>query len=461
MPTEFIVGKIPDRSIIELFDAIMEKFGKSNHSYNMADLSFQDPPEILRNAKYPSYAINAGHVSTADDKFTIHVSRNHNSSPYFDLIRVNTATNANRPTPQQFLEMEELVRAKVKFPDASIQFAKDNQLTGILEKEVSSLASLHQKLIADAIELRQKLDSEDAERRKALEARTLEVETDLATKENDSITRIAHERSELDAKLKEFDFSDHMRARRQLREQITGQVQEFLVRDPSTFQSSRKLLTVVLICIAGACASGLLAFESFQSFITLAGARTLPAVSEQLGNSSPPPLSGQMSSKSQSGISEETSKSAPKNMATVESGSVIRDADHTFLLWMLALRGLVLSAVTVGFLAYLITFLRKSYESEVTTLRDLQRYGMDINRASWVIETAMEMTTKEGAQLPEIWVEGACAGLFQNGRGDDKEVGSLAALGAVMGLGPEVSIGPNGASLKLQPKAAKKAANEG
>lgn len=36
----------------------------------------------------------------------------------------------------------------------------------------------------------------------------------------------------------------------------------------------------------------------------------------------------------------------------------------------------------------------------------------------------------------------------------DGNVSSLAALGAVMGLGPEISVGPIGATLKLPPKAA-------
>lgn len=426
MPTEFIVGKIPDRAIIDLFDSLMEKFGKSNHGYQMAEVSFQDPPESMKQGKHTSYAISNASLSTENDRFSFQVSRNYNSSPYFDLIKVTAATNnPNRPTPEQFLEMEELVRSKVKFPDQSIQFAKDNQLAGILEKEVSSLASLHQKLVADAIELRQNLDLEDAERRKALDEKTFETETALAAKESDSLERIAEERAELDTKIKEFDFSDHMRARRQLREQITAQVQGFLARAPSTLQSTQKFAYVTVICLLGAFAAGVLGFLSLQAFIALAGSTALAV------NPTAPPVAAPL------------------------------PADHTFLLWMLALRGLALSIVTVGFLAYLITFLRRSYDDEVTTLRDLQRYGMDINRASWIIETAMEMTTKEGAQLPDRWVEGACAGLFQNGRSDDKEVGSLAALGAVMGLGPEVSIGPGGASLKLQPKAAKKAANEG
>ena len=46
-----------------------------------------------------------------------------------------------------------------------------------------------------------------------------------------------------------------------------------------------------------------------------------------------------------------------------------------------------------------------------------------------------QITTKENAQIPDKWIEGACAGLFQNGVTMERDVTSLAALGAVMGLG--------------------------
>lgn len=230
-----------------------------------------------------------------------------------------------------------------------------------------------------------------------------------------------------------------MRARRALREQITTQVQGFLQRPPSTLQTQYKFVTIAVICILASMGSGVLAYASFESFISLAqdSQRTFRALAETIANTLQSP--------------------AP---AETPPTTVPPSPDNAYVLWMLALRGAVLTAVAVGFAAYLLSMVRKSHDFEVQTLHELQRYGMDINRASWVIETAMEMTTKEGAALPEEWIRGACAGLFQNGSKKDGEVSSLAALGAVMGLGPEVNIGPTGASFKLPPKSAKKAANE-
>lgn len=464
MPAEFIVGKIPDRTVIDLFRAISEKFGDQSHTYYMADLGFQDPPEGLREGKYVSFAISRASITTTHEKFVIELSRNYGGSPYLDCIKVSTLNNNNRPTPQQFLELEGVIRELVNFPDLSLSGKKDSQILGIVEKEVSSLASLHQKLVADALELRQKIDAEEVERRKALDLRQAEVEAALESKETESLERIAERQVELDEKLREFDFSDHMRARRQLREQITSQVREFLSRTPSTVQSAQKLIFVAMICLVGAAGSGALAFLSFQSFITLAqnsNAASFNAEKAKVAEPQSPTESSKQVTTPTAGQGPVTNSGSTGQAQITSGSSSLGVVDHTFLLWMLALRGLALSVVTVGFLAYLISFLRRSYDDEVNTLRELQRYGMDINRASWVIETAMEMTTKEGAQLPDRWVEGACAGLFQSANKGDKEVGSLAALGAVMGLGPEVSVGPDGATFRLPPKAAKKAANDG
>jgi hypothetical protein len=83
---------------------------------------------------------------------------------------------------------------------------------------------------------------------------------------------------------------------------------------------------------------------------------------------------------------------------------------------------------------------------------------MDINRASWVTETAMEMTTKEGATLPETWIEGACRGLFAPPDHMPGEVSPLAALSVLMGLAPNVSVGKDGANIEFSGKSAKKMA---
>lgn len=452
MPIELIVAKIPDRSIIEMFGAVVERFGRNHVGYNMGELGFQDPPEKLKTAKSKSYAISGANLNTRDNIFAIGVVRNHNGPAYFDRI---TITTKSQTSPDDVLELEKIIRSTVKFVDVPLTAEKESELAGLLEAEVASLAALHHSLISDALELRKTSEQEFSERRRAIEEQQSQAKASIATKEAESFEAIAAKQRELDEKLQAFDFSDHMRARRQLRESITEQVQGFLSQPVSSSQSRQKLLMIVLICLSGAVGSGWLAFTSFQAAISVAEASNSPA---QGANKADPQS---FSIPEEEGLPNVKANTAEKSVQT-SSGvlPIRRPTDQTTLLWVLSLRGLALSVVTVGFLAYLVTFIRRSYDAEVESLRELQRYGMDINRASWVIETAMEMTTKEGAQLPEKWVEGACSGLFQTGSKGDGDVGSLAALGAVMGLGPEVSVGPEGASFKLPPRAAKKAAKD-
>lgn len=143
--------------------------------------------------------------------------------------------------------------------------------------------------------------------------------------------------------------------------------------------------------------------------------------------------------------------------ARVSTEGVTVSEGTSYLLWLLGIRSVLLTGVSVAFVAYLMVFMRRNYDEDVTYHRDLQRYSMDINRASWVIETAMEMTGKENAQLPERWIEGATANLFDGGA-KNAGVNSLSALGAILGLGPEIDAGPDGIRLKLAKSASKAAA---
>lgn len=274
------------------------------------------------------------------------------------------------------------------------------------------------------MELKKIYEQQEAERRSQFEEERRQAEVDIREYEKSSLERIAAEKLELDEKIKEFDFSDHMRARRALREQITDEVQSSLRRPISSYSSSMKLAMVTLGTMVAIGGAGFFAFESFESFIALAKA-------------------------SQVSITVGDAATAPT-----------QPPDNTYLLWMLAIRGFVLSAVAVGFTYYLVSMYRKSHEEEIRVMRELQRYGMDINRASWIIETAMEMTTKENAQIPDKWIEGTCAGLFQSGTVKDAEVNSLAALGAVLGLGPEIEAGPDGMKMKIGPKGSRQAAKD-
>ncbi len=460
MPSEIIVTKIPDRKIIELFDAISERYGKANAYFYIAEISFEAPPEDMRNARKNTYALTQATCSTVDQIFTLDIKRNYNGSPYLDVIIFTPRTNRNpRPTPEQVFELEQLITSIVGRPKLEPNNAVNDSMAAAVEKEIASLAALHKDVTEDALQLKKRYEEQDVERRERFEAEQAERNKKMQALEEESLARISAQKDELDAKMQEFDLSDHMRARRQQREDITTEIQNAIMRPVGSNTSRVNFILTIAFCFMATLGSGVLAFESFQSFVSASSATALPtAVNDYLWKlvkpSSDSITSNQQLETTDTSSANELQSELLKLAAERSSGT------NTYLLWMLAIRGALLSAVAVGFSAYLVNLLRRNYDEETRYLRELQRYGMDINRASWIIETAMEMTTKENAKLPDTWIEGACSGLFRFGNAKDDDVNSLSALGALMKLGPEVEVGPNGAKVTVGKNGTKAAAKD-
>ncbi|MUZ65322.1 hypothetical protein [Agrobacterium vitis] len=413
--TTFLVGKMPDKTILDIFENIQEKYGLKQRSFQYSGLIFtEEELSIISKKIENTYIFTEAHIETNLNGFKIHIQRNNNDP---ERIHYDTITIAHRqnPTPEtiDFVEFSNFVCEKMQFPKPGRPIEYDKSARGLIEQEIASLKSLHDKMIADALELRKTLEEQDALRKTNFELAAQKRELEIVEAEKSSLQRIAEEKTELNEKLKEFDLSDHSRARRKLREDISSQVQEILKRPVGSGISSIKLVVIVVICIMASTLAGRFAYETLASFVD--------------------------------------------SVKLVQNGNQLISSP---MLWMLAIRGVILTAVSLGFVAYLVSMLRRSYDEEIHVQRQLQRYGMDINRASWVIETAMEMTTKEGATLPERWVEGATYGLFATGQ-KAQDPNAITALGAIMGLGPEVSVGPGGANIKLSSKGTKQASKEG
>ncbi|MDO5895834.1 hypothetical protein [Agrobacterium sp. Azo12] len=419
--TDLYVAKLPDRAIISLLVELKETFGTSSLNIDIGGITLQeDGYEKIIQTKGATYFIKSFTWYSDPTKFMIGMDRGtvHNglNPAYYDFI--SFSPQSGHAQLDDVLIADAILKKHVSFPKVNDarELAKDT--IGIIDRETAALSQLHVAMLENAEELRAKYESDAALRRQQFEEQQLTAEEDIRRREAEALDRIKTEQVALDERFKQFDQSDHMFARRKQREEISAQVQDFLVRPQGSISTQLKFTMLVGAVILASGAAGYFAYETFLEFISL--------LSREPANPS-------------------ISPAIP---------------DRTYLIWFLGVRGGILSATCIGFALYLINMVRKSHDEELEYQHQLRRYGMDINRASWVIETAMEMTTKEGAALPERWIEGACAGLFQVDDKKDAEVSSLAALGAVMGLGPEVTVGPNGASFKIPSKGAKKAAND-
>src|SRR5690606_4550884 len=113
----------------------------------------------------------------------------------------------------------------------------------------------------------------------------------------------------------------------------------------------------------------------------------------------------------------------------------------------------------VASFVYAIRWLRQLYLDDVQTERELERYAYDINRASWAIETIMEMQTAKGAIPPQTWIEAICKNLFvfRKDLGDNDEASPLESI---LSASAKVAFGPDGTRFEINKNGAKKLAKQ-
>ena len=119
-------------------------------------------------------------------------------------------------------------------------------------------------------------------------------------------------------------------------------------------------------------------------------------------------------------------------------------------------RAIVPLFLSIGFIAYAINWLRLVYLDDVRTERRYENYGNDIDRASFVIETIMEVGEKEEMQVPNAWIEGVCRNLFTDK--DDEGYGKVPSNAAAMLLESIAGarIGPEGTEITVDRRGARR-----
>lgn len=86
----------------------------------------------------------------------------------------------------------------------------------------------------------------------------------------------------------------------------------------------------------------------------------------------------------------------------------------------------------------------------------IQRYAFDMDRASWTVETILQMNSIEKTQVPDHWLAAVCQDLFVTGEAKRDESKSLDALAALLDVTAKARIGTNGLEFEVDRKGARK-----
>lgn len=400
------VSRLPDRLIVDLMHELAEHFDEGTYHYKIFGNTRIDLEEIeslqelenLFNIAEATFSSNPSDIILTFRRGISKADFNQREpSAHFDEIKIARSGQAN-PQPLKLIEAAAIVHRTVN----PIQTLESPQVS----LEVSEfIKANYAQLTALISAMGTRFDERELlleRRREELEQKYLDDKAALFEEHQALLAKISEKQEELNKAREELDDRDNMHVRRELREKITADLKSRLQRPLVSASNAKIRYTVVLICIA---ASSILFLITWYS-------------QQQIGNF----------------------------------------ADNVER-WSIAAKMIVSGAAGVGFLVYALAWLRKVYLEDVQMERSLERYALDIDRASWTIETLIEMSKTDGAEIPSDWVKGACNDLFVASAVKD-DAGGLQAFAALMDVAASAEVGTNGAKITLNRRGVRKLAQQ-
>ena len=344
------------------------------------------------------------------------------SSAYFDELYLSADDRSQDPNRvAAIVDCIDAIEAELPkvFPISETERSQD--VVDVIQAEVSALGAEYRKLVGAFSQERQDFRAEIEERRREFEqecAATREGLETAATREKEQLAEQRNQsqaefrEKELALKKREEDLDDrhHMHARRQLRMQISENLRKRIAQPVVSKRSSRIRWSVFALTLLSGLGIG---------FVALLETGYVPGLDE----------------------------------------SVLSLERQSLPIWS-SISGVVRSSIllllSVGFVAYAINWLRVCYLDDVGTERHFERYGNDIDRASFVIETIMEVG--ENVPVPNAWVEGVCRNLFSEKDADGYGTLPSGAMAMLLDVVSGAKFGPDGAEVSMGRRDARRAA---
>jgi hypothetical protein len=415
------VGRLSDKQVHKVFIQLDATYTADNLVISFGpNISLQE--DALRSTDLPSntYLANRAIYNSSSPAIRVTFARGisrdqfniREPSNFYDEIEIApNSSNQNRVSSQQanFEQLAEVYKiiqnvATVVEP-ATIQ-ATESGNTAILNAEVSKLAALATELIEGADKKRRELDS----LRETLNADLLQKEAELSAKLETENQKLEDKKIEIQTQQDEFDDREHKHVRRKLRSEIIEEVANILERPTGrSYRNFWPLFGIVL------------------SLIGVVGLAVLVVQNQAV-------------------IAGLYSDGRPTPSATE---IILAYAKMTLT-----------SAAALGLLLYAVTWMRSLANQSREYEKQLHRYSLDMTRASWTMETLMELSKDDKQMISDLWLESVTKNLFEADGGNRDETNSLQALGALLNVTSETEIGPDGTKFRLNRRAAKKAASQ-
>lgn len=329
-------------------------------------------------------------------------------SPYTDDVQLipgsNCKLNANEKTEIGYAVVKKLKAIEPGRTVGGKNSKEQEELASIHEATLSRLEELNEKLIFDSHEYRRKLEEEHLQRLRTLEEGFSAKEQDLSINHQRLTELLQEKEQEFEGRKKELDSRSNTHARRQIRKDIIGEIKkrqtEFKLT--SGTNSLRKPIAVAMLGL-------ILVFVMLSGFSILDFYRAFML-------------------------------------------------DNTIGLWISGVKQVVYSFGAVGSILFYIRWQNRWFEQHSLAEFQLKQLELDMERASWIVETSLEWNDAKGNPIPPELLDSLSRNLFTP---QGEKVESLVhpadqLASAIMGTASMVRLKTGNTEVEIDPRKLKR-----
>ncbi len=323
-------------------------------------------------------------------------------SPYFDEVEFKQVNTPETIEPADRIKLTTLIAKSLKAHTAETGIGKtkeQSELEAIHTATLERLEALNEELVNTTHDYRKSLDLEYNEKKSNLDNEINEKRIELGEEYKTKKDNLDEEKELLEVRRKEVDDKDNTHARREIRRDILKEIKSRQDKFSLT-QGTVKLrkpigyamVVLITVFLLGAITAGIEVYKLIGSDISTA-----------------------------------------LILASIKQG-----------LYSLGLFGSVL---------FFIRWLNRWFEQHSQTEFALKQFELDMERASWLVETSLEWSDAKGDSIPPELLSSLTSNLFQA----DKEVESLVhpsdqLASALLGSASAIKLKSGDTAIEIDPK---------
>lgn len=408
------VPRAADKSIIGCFKELAKHTGTSQinisalgfNSIGAVDLNGENPEVVDLLIKKNSAIIETVSMNHPGLSISFHRGGQYqpqDKSGVFDEIVLRQNNNGTVDS-ETAIEIVTTINRKLKAfdPKRSTSGATDEQalFDAIHISNIERLESLNENLVKNTHDYRIQLDQEFGEKvdksEEAFEERRKQLESDYLAKEE----ALKQEAEELEKKKKELDDSSNTHARREIRRDILKEIKARQTKFSLT-EGTNNLRKPIAIAMLG-----------------------LIAIFVALGS------------------------------VSVKEFYAVLQGDDLNKIVIAGIKQAIYSAGAIGSVIFMIRWMNRWFELHSQSEFELKHFELDMERASWLVETSLEWKDAKGTAIPPELLESLSNNLFSKEKEKIDPLNHPAdqLASALMGSASSVKLKAGDSSIEIDPK---------